>query len=95
MSTFEVTPGDLQGLAGQLSGLLGEISHATSVVSSGASAAAGNGRLQAAIDGFLADWSQDLRETQEKLTELAARLQGAADSYSGTEASVASGFAAT
>jgi uncharacterized protein YukE len=95
MSTFEVTPGDLQGLAGQLSGLLGEISQATSAVSSSASGAAENTRLQAAIDGFLVDWAHDLRGMQEKLTELAARLQGAADSYSSTEGKLASGFGAT
>lgn len=92
MSTFEVTPGDLQSLSSRLSGLLGEISHATSAVSSGASGAAENGRLQGAIDGFLGDWARDLQGMQEKLAELAARLQGAADSYSSTEEKITSGF---
>ncbi|HTZ85843.1 MAG TPA: type VII secretion target [Solirubrobacteraceae bacterium] len=95
MSTFEVTVGDLESLASQLSSLLGEIGHATSSVTAGASGAAENGRLQGAIDSFLSDWSQDLRGMQEKLSELSARLHGAAGSYSDTESNIVSGFSAS
>ncbi|HUN78618.1 MAG TPA: type VII secretion target [Solirubrobacteraceae bacterium] len=92
MSTFEVTPGDLQSLASQLSGLLGELEQAAANISSGASGSAQNAQLEGAIDGFLADWSQSVQSLRTKLTEVAGRLGSAGSHYESTESELASHF---
>ncbi len=92
MSSFQVTPADLQGLAGQLSGLLGDLEQAAGSVRMDAAGAAQNGQLEGAIAAFLADWSHGLGELQTRLSELGQRLDGGAGSYEGTEGRLAGGF---
>jgi uncharacterized protein YukE len=95
MSTFEVTPSDLQSLASQLSGLLGELEQAAGNVSSSASGAAQNGQLESAIDSFLADWSHSIQSLRTKLTEVADRLGDAGGHYESTESDIATHFGTT
>ncbi len=92
MSTFEVTPADLQGLAGRLAGLLGELEQALSGVRMDAAGVAQNPRLENAIAGFIGDWSGGLHDLQTKLSELAQRLDAAGAAYEGTEDGLADGF---
>lgn len=92
MSSFQVTPADLQGLAGQLSGLLGDLEQAAGGIRNDAAGAAQNGQLEGAIAAFLVDWSHGLQELQTKLSELTQRLEGGGSSYEGTEGRLASGF---
>ena len=89
MTSFEVTPGDLQGLAGQLSGLLGELQQASSAIRSGAGGAAQNGQLEGAINGFVGDWSRGLEALQTKLDEVAQRLEAGGGAYDSTESNLA------
>jgi uncharacterized protein YukE len=92
MAAFEVTPSDLQSLAGQLSGLLGELESAAANVSSGASGAAQNSVLESSIEGFLSDWSNSLQSLKTKLNEVATRLGAAGANYEGTDGDIASHF---
>lgn len=92
MATFEVTPGDLHGLAGQLSSLLGELADVAGTLNAGTAGAAQNGRLEHAIGAFLSDWSSGLGQLREQLAEVAQRLEAAAAAYDGTESEIATHF---
>jgi uncharacterized protein YukE len=92
MSSFEVTPGDLESLAGRLSSLIGQIMEASARVSAGTSGAAQNGRLESSIDGFLSDWSQSLQDMHDKLEGVASKLSGAGTAYETTEQRLVGGF---
>jgi uncharacterized protein YukE len=92
MTTFRVSPSDLESLASQLAGLLGELEQAAANVSSSASGAAQNGQLEGAIDGFLAHWSNSVQSLKTNLTEVADRLSTAGAHYESTESGVASHF---
>lgn len=92
MATFEVTPGDLHGLAGQLSSLLGELADAAGTLNAGAAGAAQNARLEHAIHAFLSDWSSGLGQMREQLADVAQRLEAAAVTYEGTETEIATHF---
>jgi uncharacterized protein YukE len=92
MSAFEVTPSELDALAGQLSGLLSELSAATAIVSSSSSGAAQNGQLEAAIDSFASGWRSGLGDLQRKLDEFSSRLKAAAAGYQGAEDGIAGSF---
>jgi hypothetical protein len=88
MSTFEVTPSDLQSLASQLAGLLGELEQAAGNIGSGASGAAQNGQLEGAIDGFLSDWLHGVQSLRTKLMEVSDRLSSAGAHYDGIESAL-------
>lgn len=88
---FRVTPGELEDLASGLSSLLGELAQAGDA-SSISAAAAENGQLEGAIEGFVARWAQDLEALQAGLTSLAERLSGAGSGYEQTERSLIGGF---
>jgi len=92
MTTFEVTPSELQSLASRLAGLLGELEQAAANVSSNASGAAENGQLEGAINAFLTNWSSGLQSLKTKLDEIASRLGDAGEHYAGTDSDVASHF---
>ena len=92
MSSFEVSPADLQALASSLAGLVGDILAASSRVSGSAGSAAQNGELEGAIEGFLGEWRTALQQTQNKLQAVGTKLDGAAAAYAGTDDAVASGF---
>jgi uncharacterized protein YukE len=92
MTTFKVSPSDLESLAGQLAGLLGELEQAAANVSSTASGAAQNAQLEGAIDGFLAHWSHSIRSLKTNLTEVANRLSTAGAHYESTDSDVAGHF---
>ncbi len=92
MSSFEVSPADLQALASSLAGLVGDILAASSRVSGSAGSAAQNGELEGAIDGFLSSWNSELNEMQSKLQGVASKLAGASGAYQGTEDSLSAGF---
>jgi uncharacterized protein YukE len=92
MASFEVTPGDLHGLAGQLSSLLGELSGAAGTLNAGAAGAAQNGQLEHSIGAFLSDWSSGLGHLREQLAEVSQRLEAAATAYDGTESEIATHF---
>lgn len=92
MATFEVTPADLQGLAGQLSGLLGELAAAAGTVNSGAAGAAQNGQLEDAISKFLGDWNKGLDNLQQELGAVSQRLDAAGGAYEATDGSIGSAF---
>jgi uncharacterized protein YukE len=92
MSTFKVSPSDLENLASQLAGLLGELEQAAANVSSSASGAAQNAQLEGAIDGFLARWSHSIQNLKTNLTEVADRLSAAGSHYESTESTIAGNF---
>lgn len=92
MSSFQVTPADLQSLAGQLSGLLGELEQAASRIPAGGADAAQNVQLEQAITGFLSEWLGDLDRLRTKLGTLAHRLDAAGSSYEASESSLAERF---
>lgn len=92
MTTFEVTPADLQSLAGQLSGLLGELASAGSTINSGAAGAAQNGDLEGAIGTFLGDWKSGLDNLQHELSAVSDRLDAAGVAYQATDGSIGSSF---
>jgi hypothetical protein len=85
VSAFEVTPGELQSLAGQLSGLLGDLETAGGVVGSVDGGAAGHPDLEAAIESFAGDWRATVEAAHGKLSDLSQRLAGAGSSYEGNE----------
>jgi hypothetical protein len=91
MTTFQVTPSDLEALAGRLSALLGELADASSGLN-GAAGSAQNGKLEGSIESFLGDWSNGLDGLRKELGEIADRLQGAGDAYDNTEGMVGAGF---
>lgn len=92
MSTFRVSPSDLESLASQLAGLLGELEQAAANVGSSASGAAQNAQLEGAIDGFLSRWSHSIQSLKTNLTEVADRLSTAGAHYEGTESDIAGHF---
>jgi uncharacterized protein YukE len=92
MSTFRVSPSDLESLASQLAGLLGELEQAAANVSSSASGAAQNAQLEGAIDGFLSRWSHSIQSLKTNLTEVADRLSTAGAHYERTESDIADNF---
>ncbi len=92
MSSFQVTPEALQGLAGAISGLIGEIVQASSRVEAGAPGCAQNGRLEGAINGFLGDWTSNLSEMKDKLDAVSSKLTGSASAYESAEQHIVDGF---
>lgn len=92
MSTFRVSPSDLESLASQLAGLLGELEQAAANVSSSASGSAQNAQLEGAIDGFLAHWSHSIQNLKTNLTEIADRLNTAGAHYESTESGIVGHF---
>lgn len=92
MSTFKVSPSELESLASRLAGLLGELEQAAANVSSSASGAAQNAQLEGAIDGFLAHWSHSIQGLRTNLTEVADRLNAASAGYEGTDSDIARHF---
>jgi uncharacterized protein YukE len=90
MSEFEVTTDDLHVLAGHLSGLLSGLTQATGNISSESAGVAGAPQLEAAISGFVSDWSAGLQELHSALDTLSRRLGDAATSYESAESDIGS-----
>jgi uncharacterized protein YukE len=93
VSAFEVTTGQLADASGVLSGFVGELGQAGNL-GSASGAAAENAQMEAAIEDFLATWSQSLETLQTNLSTLTQRLTGAGSSYEGAEGDVAGSFGA-
>ena len=85
MSAFEVTPAQLQSLAGQLTGLLSELETAGGTVRSVSGEPAGHTALETAIESFVDEWSATVELLHEKLSTLSTRLGAAGSSYEDSE----------
>jgi hypothetical protein len=81
---FNVTPSELESLAGGLSGLLGDLSSAGNVRTVSA-APAENAQLQGAIEELIAHWCRDVDTLRAQLAELGEKVNRAGVGYSQAE----------
>lgn len=87
MSTFAVTPGELESAAAALSGVAGQLANVGDVGAVNAGAAE-NAQLEAAISAFVMTWVTGMRGVSQALSVVTGNVSSGAGAYHGTDAAI-------
>jgi uncharacterized protein YukE len=87
MSSFSVTPAELEGAAGGLAGLVGQLEQVGDI-SSIHTGCAENAQLDAAIGGFVRPWVSALTQVAQTLSVVTGNVATGAGSYKSADSTM-------
>jgi hypothetical protein len=94
MGTFTVEPADLRALSAQIAELASQLDTASRVRHQH-DGIAGSARVDGALTGFFAHWSDGMAKLNRELEDISKRLAAAATAYDESDAAVLKATAAS
>jgi hypothetical protein len=87
MSTFTVTPAELDGAAGRLANIVGQLANVADV-SAVNGAGAENPQVESAVTGFAGAWVTTMQEVSQALSIVTGNLGVSGSNYHGTDSAI-------